>query len=98
MQGEASREASGPVLEYVDALPRSQCRSTAAYRDRQLGCRERRTDMGRHVVGPLGGVPVQAAVLGDDAAEEVVEIVEDVGVGVLLDRERRRRVTDEDGE
>ena len=49
-----------------------------------------------HVVGTFVGVAVEPIVLGRDAAEEIIEIANDIGIGVLLDRQRRRSVLDEE--
>ena len=66
--------------------------------DRKLGQSERGADVRGHVVGALDGVAVEAIVLGRDAAEELVQIVHDVGVGILLDGQRGGGVLDEDGQ
>jgi len=47
--------------------------------------------MGRHVVGALTGVPM-GEILGSDGRQRAFEIQRDIGVGVLVDRERGRRV------
>ena len=54
--------------------------------------------MGRHVVGALDGVTVQAAVLRRDAAEEIVQVPQNVRVGVFLNRQGGRGVLHEHGQ
>ena len=45
-----------PVLEQIDPLPGAEPQAPAADRDGEGDVGERAADMGRHVVGPLGGV------------------------------------------
>ena len=52
--------------------------------------------MGGHVVGAFDGVAVEAIVLGHQANEVLVQVVDDVGVSVLLNGERGRSVLNED--
>ncbi len=80
------------MFEQVNALPGSQRQLALVNWDRKLRLRERRADMRRHVVGPFGGVPVEARVFRDQAGEEIGEIGHDVGVGVFLDHQRSRGV------
>ena len=67
-------------------------------RDGQLRLRERGADVRGHIVGTLGGVPVPGRVFGREPLEELVEIADHVGIGILLDGERRRGVLDERGQ
>jgi hypothetical protein len=54
--------------------------------------------VGGHIVRAFGGVAVEAIVFGSDAAEELIEVVNDVGVGILLNGERGGGVLNEDGQ
>ena len=78
VQREPAREEAGPVLEHVDSLPCPQRGPAGAHGDRQLGRRERRADVGRHVVRALGRVAIQARVLRHDPPEEIVQIAKNV--------------------
>ena len=60
MQHDAAPVRPHPMLEQIHALPGPQRQLALVNRDRQLGLRERRPDMRRHIVRPLRGVPVQA--------------------------------------
>ncbi len=60
--------------------------------------RERGADVRGHVVRAFGGVPVMARVLRHKALEEIVEIGDHVGVGILLNHQRRGGVLEEDGQ
>ena len=46
------------VLDDVDALPGAEQHRAGLHRDRQRRCRQRRLDVGRHVVGPFDVVHV----------------------------------------
>jgi hypothetical protein len=65
-------------------------------RNRQLRPGERGPDVRCHVIRALGGVAVQASVFRDQAGEEIGEIGDDVGIGVLLNQQRSRGVLAED--
>src|SRR5688500_11684593 len=51
--------------------------------------------MSGHVIRPLGSVPIEFVIFGRDAAEKIVQIGDDIGIGVLRTRERSRSVTNE---
>ena len=53
--------------------------------------------MGRHVVGPFGGVAIIHAVLGQ-MGEEILQILLHIGIGIFLDQQRSRGVADETGD
>jgi hypothetical protein len=75
----------GAVLKEEDPLPDAELEPAVGDRDRQLRLGQRTLDVRRHVVGPLVVVTIEAHILRDDPAQEGVEIVADVGRGVLLD-------------
>ena len=54
--------------------------------------------MGWHVVRPFGRMAVERVVLLHQALEEGLEVALHIGIGVLLDGERRRRVLTEERE
>jgi len=86
------------VFKNINALPRSKRHAAVLDRNGELREGERGADVRRHVVRPLHGVPVEAIVLRNEPAEEDVQIVDDVRIGILLDGERGRGVLDEDGQ
>lgn len=86
------------MLEDIDALPRPERHPTVVDRDRQLRQGERGADVGGHVVWPFNGVPVKSVVLRRETAEELIEIVHNVRIGVFLHRQRCGRVLDKQGE
>jgi hypothetical protein len=61
--------------------------------NRQLNGRQCGANVGRHVVGPLFAMAEQRVSVGHEAAEEAVEIVAHVGIGVLLDQQAGRMGT-----
>ena len=68
-------------------------------RDAERGLGERRLDVRRHVVGPLGVVLVAhpwLVAVGDKAGEEALQVGPHGGIGVLLDDQAGRGVADED--
>ena len=85
------------MLEQVDALPGAKCQATFDHGDRQLRLRQRGADVRRHVVGPFRAVDV-ASILRRDPLEKFLEVGLHVGIGVLLDHQRCRRVPTEDRE
>src|SRR5688572_28311314 len=98
MQDELAAVRRGAMLEDVHRLPGPERELAVDDRDRELRRGERGADVGGHVVGPLGGVAIEALVLGHELPEERVEVAEHVRVGVLLHDERGRGVPNEDGE
>jgi hypothetical protein len=80
------------MLPEVDGLPGAE--GGAAVEDgegesrRGEGC----ADVGGHVVRAFGGVAVEAVAVRDEAIQEVLQVGEDLRVGVLLDDQRCGRV------
>ncbi len=66
-------------------------------RDGELGLRERRADMGSHVVWAFSRVAIEAGVLRDQACKEIGQIGDDVRIGIFLNYQRCRRVLAENG-
>ena len=62
----------------------------------KLRLRQRRADVRRHVVRTFGRVPVARVVFRRQALEEIRQIEHHVGIGILLNHQRRRSVLDED--
>lgn len=82
------------MLHEIERLPRPEQRFAAGnrYGNRRRG--EHRFDMRRHVIGPFDGVPVRSVIRGQ-GLERMKQIVPNVGVGIFLNDERRRRVPNE---
>ena len=72
------------VLKDINALPCAQSKATLVKRDRKLGLCQGRFDMRRHIIGSFGAMTVRA-IAGRDAAEEVLQITTNIGVGIFLD-------------
>jgi len=89
---------SGAMLEDVHALPRAQAHASTCHRYRKLREGERGSDMRGHVVRSFGRVYIEVFFLGDKAIEKPIQVVDHVGVGILLNGERGRRVLDEYGQ
>ena len=98
MGGDLAQVRGAAVLEQVDALPGSERHPAADNRDRQTDRGQSGADMGRHVVRPLVVVGIAALVLGRQELEERLEIVAHRRRGVLLDQQRRRGMTTEQGQ
>jgi hypothetical protein len=77
------------MREHVDALPRAESRPPADDWNGELRIAERGADVRGHIVRPFHGVPVELVVLRRQPAEVIVEVGNDVGVGVFLDRQGR---------
>src|SRR5439155_7722709 len=97
-QDERALMRRGAMLEEEDALPDAELEPAVGDGDRQLRLGQRTLDVRRHVVRPLVVVAVEAHILRHDPAQERVEIVADVGRGILLDQERGRGVLDVGGQ
>jgi len=82
------------MLDQIDRLPGSECQFAVQDRDMQRACRQHGLDVRRHIVGTFG-VVAPTGVLGREPAEHRHEIVEHGGIGILLDRQRRRSMADE---
>jgi hypothetical protein len=87
------------VFEQVDALPAAEREPAVANGNRERNRGECTLDVGRHVVGALRSVrnPLHRRLIrcGHEPAKELDEIAAHVGVGVLLDQQRARRVLHE---
>src|SRR5262249_44948051 len=86
------------MLEQVDALPGSERHPAAAHRYGKLGQGESRPDVSGHIVGAFDGVAVKGIILRHPPAEEGVEGMHDVRVGIFLDGQRRGSVLHEHGQ
>src|SRR5689334_13297756 len=95
VQRQVALEPPGAMLEDVYGLPGAERQASRLHGYGNLRRGEGGADVARHVVGPLGHVPVALRILRHEPAEEVAEVAQHVRVGVLLDGERRGRVLDE---
>ena len=80
MQGDFPPARRPPMFEKINPLPRSQGEPALDYRNRELHARQRRANMGGHVVGALVRVPISRRLLGRQAFEKCLQI----GVLVIL--------------
>src|SRR5271166_3870148 len=87
-----------PMLEEINPLPRSERETAVDQRDRQVGRRQRRPDVRRHIIGAFIVMGVAMRVLRRDAFEKRLEIRADLRRGVLLDEKGGRRVPAEQGD
>lgn len=85
------------VLPQIETLPGSQNEATVGDRNLLGGARDRRADMGGHIVGAFRVVDIAAAVLGDKLGEEIIQVAQHIGVGVFLDDQTGRGVAHEYG-
>ena len=68
-----------PVFPEIDSLPGTEHGPALGDRNRKLSLRQRRADMGWHVVRPLVLVPVSTvATIGHEASEKRFEVNLDV--------------------
>lgn len=86
------------MLEQIDVLPGAERQAAAGNGYRELRAGQDAADMGRHVVGALVGVAIKRGVFADQAGEKGLQIPQHVGVGVLLDGQRRAGVLAKQGE
>ncbi len=84
-----------PVLDEIDALPCSQNQRAGDDGNGELGLRQRRANMRRHVVRPFRVMGV-ARSLRRDLREEGLEVLEHRRIGVFLDQQRRGGMAAED--
>ncbi len=75
------------MLVEIDPLPRAQGRPPFDDRERERGRGQRRAYVGRHVVGPLGGMTKDGIAVRNEPAQEPLQIRPDLRVGVLLDQQ-----------
>jgi hypothetical protein len=85
------------MLEHINPLPGAQRQPALVQRNADRGLGQRRTDMRRHVVGPLGGV-AEARPAGRQPMKEIAQVLLHIGIGIFLDQQRGRSVADETGE
>lgn len=86
------------MLEQVDSLPCAERQPAMVYRDAELRLRQRGANVRSHVVGPFGGMPVEARIIGYQPLEEIGQIDNYVRIGVFLDHQRRRGVLAKNGQ
>src|SRR5215831_9342925 len=82
----------------VDTLPCAECHAAFADRNRKVDGGQGGADVSGHVVVAFGGVDEHAVAVGYKAGEEGLEIATDIWVGIFLDEERGRGVTEVEGE
>lgn len=79
------------MFEQVETLPCAEHQPPGRDRNGQRNRRQRRLDMGRHIVQPLVAVNQighrRRIGIGNEPSEEGVEIAPHVGVGVLLNEQ-----------
>ena len=97
MQRDLADVGRAAVLEEINTLPSAERQPAADDRDREADIGQSGADVGRHVVGPLIVMGVEARRLGRDAVEESFEVGPHVKGGVFLDQQRRRVVAAEEG-
>lgn len=76
------------MLDQVYCLPGAKYHCAALNRQAKRGRRQHCLDVGRHIVRPFHAMPVAAA-SWRDALQRVRKVAQHVGVGILLDGERR---------
>ena len=86
------------MFEQINALPGSQRQLAFVNRNRELRLSKRSTNVRRHIIRPLGRVPVQVRVFRHQAGEEISQVGNDIGIGVFLNHQRSRGVLAEDGQ
>ena len=82
------------MLDQIDRLPCSEHQPAFDDRDLQRGCAEHGLDVGRHVIGTFG-VVAPSEVLRREMIERGGQILQHRGIGILLNRQRGRGVTNE---
>lgn len=97
LQGQDQRSLP-PVIAMLtqkDSLPRPQAKSSLADRNRHRTAQHRCLHMRGHVVGPFTGVDIRK-VFGSNVVERRFQVARDIGVGILVDRQRCGSVLDVD--
>ena len=92
MERHGTAVVRGAVLENINALPGAQRHSSLLHRNGELRLGQSGADVRRHIVRPFRRVPEQAVVFGDQPVEELVQVVHHIGIGILLNGQRRRGV------
>lgn len=82
----------GTMLKNINILPDAESQFPIDQGNADLGLGEGGADVGGHVVGTLRGMAVIGIILPHQAAEIIIQIVQHIRVGVLLNDQRRRRV------
>lgn len=83
------------VFEQVNTLPGSEEQPVATDGNIERRRGQRASDMGRHIVGSFALVPVKRVALRNQPGEEIVEIGKNIGIGIFLNQQRRRRMAAE---
>jgi hypothetical protein len=96
-QDQAATGGAAAVFAEVDPLPGAQSQSAVVDREGEGAAQERRLGVGRHIVGSLTGVSVWEILRGQPG-QDTVEIERDIGVGILVDRQRGGGVLEKDVE
>jgi len=86
------------VLPDIDALPGSQNRSSPGNWNRELCLGERRADVRGHIVRPFRGMAVEPLIFRNQPPEELLQVMDDVWIGVFLDHQGCRGVLDKYGQ
>lgn len=85
------------MLKEEKALPGPEGHLSIDNRDHFAGAGEDHTDMGRHVIGALGGVDEIGGILRDKVVEEVLEVRARTWIRIFHDHQTGAGVLDEDG-
>src|SRR6202522_1487360 len=80
VQDYASPVRPHAMFEQIHALPGAQCKFSLVDWNRQLRLRERRPDVGRHIVRPFRRVPVEACIFRYQALQEIGQITQYIGM------------------
>ena len=83
------------MFTQIDPLPRAQGQPPCPHWDTERCSEQRRLDMCGHVVGAFAGMTI-GKILWSDHVERRFQVQRDIRVGILVDRQRRRSVLDED--
>src|SRR5271166_4159648 len=86
------------VFKQINALPSTQHHPSVLHRNSEVRLGQGGTNVRSHVVGTLRGVPVKMPVsFGNQASHEVVQIGDDIRIGVFLNYQRSRGMAAEYG-
>lgn len=81
-------------LTEVDTLPGAERQSTVHYRNGDRRADKGRFDMGRHVVRAFEGMNDKWLIFRNDLVHEFFKILADIGIGILIDANARRCMSD----
>ena len=98
MQDDLPGMRAASMLEQVNALPGTQHQFAITNRYRNLHQRQGAANVRRHVVFAFHDVPIERPILSDQPPKEGLQIAPHVGVGVLLNDQRRAGMLAEDGQ